>query len=54
MDKNGNGCIDNSDVAWFQAAYDLYGDLDWDHAFKRTLTLNASFDLAELTVNIEV
>ena len=42
MDKNGNGCIDNSDVAWFQAAYDLYGDLDWDHAFKRTLTLNAN------------
>ena len=32
----------NSDVAWFQAAYDLYGDLDWDHAFKRTLTLNAN------------
>ncbi len=42
MDKNGNGCIDSSDVAWFQAAYDLYGDLDWDHAFKKTLTLNAN------------
>ena len=42
MDKNGNGCIDESDVAWFQAAYNLYGDLDWDQAFKRTLTLDAN------------
>lgn len=42
MDKNGNGCIDESDAAWFQAAYDLYGDLDWDQAFKRTLTLDAN------------
>lgn len=42
MDKNGNGCIDESDVAWFQFAYEQYGDMDWDHAFKRTLTMNAN------------
>ena len=28
MDKNGNGSIDNSDAAWFQAAYNQYGELD--------------------------
>ena len=42
MDKNGNGSIDNSDAAWFQAAYNQYGELDCDRAFKRTLTMNAN------------
>lgn len=42
MDKNGNGCIDESDAAWFQSAYEQYGDMEWDHAFKRTLTMDAN------------
>lgn len=45
MDKNRNGCIDESDAAWFQFAYEHYGDMDWDHAFKRTLTMDANTNL---------
>ena len=39
MDKNNNGTIDSSDVDWFETAYAASGDLDWDHAFKRNLTV---------------
>ena len=39
MDKDDNGTIEDSDVAWFSAAYAQSGDLDWDHAFKRSLTV---------------
>ena len=39
MDKNNNGTIDSSDVDWFETAYADSGDLDWDHAFKRNLTV---------------
>ena len=42
MDKDDNGTIENSDVAWFSAAYSQSGDLDWDHAFKRNLKVLAS------------
>ncbi|MCM1529707.1 MAG: DUF6531 domain-containing protein [Alistipes sp.] len=37
MDKDDNGTIEPTDVAWFTDAYK--GDLDWDHAFKRNMTL---------------
>lgn len=39
MDKNNDGIIDDYDVSWFSAAYAQYGDLYWDNAFKRTLTV---------------
>lgn len=39
MDKNNDGTIDDYDVSWFSAAYAQYGDLYWDNAFKRTLTV---------------
>jgi len=39
MDKNNDGTINNFDVSWFSAAYDVSGDLDWDHAFKRNLKM---------------
>ena len=39
MDKDNNGTIDDSDIYWFEAAYAASGDLDWDHAFKRNLTV---------------
>lgn len=42
MDKDDSGTIDNADVAWFSAAYKASGDLDWDHAFKRTLIMQES------------
>lgn len=42
MDKDNNGTIENSDVAWFSAAYAASGDLDWDHAFKRNLLVTGS------------
>ena len=41
MDKDNNGTIENSDVAWFTAAYAASGDLDWDHAFKKSITVLA-------------
>ena len=58
MDKNGNGRIDNSDAAWFQAAYNQYGELDCDRAFKRTLTMfengkfNWSLNLHDTNLNL--
>lgn len=39
MDKNNDGTIDDFDVSWFSKAYATYGDLDWDHAFKRNLKM---------------
>ncbi|MCM1008883.1 MAG: DUF6531 domain-containing protein [Ruminococcus flavefaciens] len=39
MDKDNNGTIDDSDIYWFESAYAASGDLDWDHAFKRNLTV---------------
>ena len=42
MDKDDSGTIDEADVAWFSAAYKASGDLDWDHAFKRTLIMQES------------
>ncbi|MDE6088105.1 MAG: hypothetical protein K2G25_06935, partial [Oscillospiraceae bacterium] len=39
MDKDANGEITNDDYAWFVGAYDTYGDLDWDHAFKKNITV---------------
>ena len=42
MDKDDSGTIDEADVAWFSAAYSASGDLDWDHAFKRTLIMQES------------
>ena len=42
MDKDDSGTIDNADVEWFSAAYKASGDLDWDHAFKRTLIMQES------------
>ena len=42
MDKDNNGTIEDSDVAWFSAAYSQSGDLDWDHAFQRNLKVLAS------------
>ena len=38
MDKNSDYVIDDYDVNWFEAAYSQYGDLNWDNAFKRTIT----------------
>lgn len=37
MDKDDNGTIEMADVVWFSSAYANYGDLDWDHAFKRNM-----------------
>ena len=42
MDKDDSGTTDEADVAWFSAAYSASGDLDWDHAFKRTLIMQES------------
>lgn len=42
MDKNGNGSVDSYDVDWFKAAYEQYGELECDRAFKRTLTMDAN------------
>lgn len=42
MDKDDSGTIDETDVAWFSAAYKASGDLDLDHAFKRTLIIQES------------
>lgn len=42
MDKDDNGTIENDDVSWFTEAYKAYGDLDWDHAFKRNMKVLAS------------
>ena len=42
MDKNNNGTIEDDDVSWFTEAYKAYGDLDWDHAFKRNMKVLAS------------
>ena len=39
MDKDNNGTIDDFDISWFEKAYEASGDLDWDHAFKRNLTV---------------
>ncbi len=39
MDKNNDGTIDDFDVSWFEKAYEVSGDLDWDHAFKRNLKM---------------
>ncbi len=41
MDKNNNGTIEDDDVSWFTEAYRAYGDLDWDHAFKRNMKVLA-------------
>ena len=42
MDKDDNGTIEDDDVSWFTEAYKAYGDLDWDHAFKRNMKVLAS------------
>ena len=42
MDKDDDGTIGDPDIAWFSAAYNASGDLDWDHAFKRTLIMQES------------
>ena len=39
MDKNNDGTINDFDVSWFSNAYATYGNLDWDHAFKRNLKM---------------
>ena len=39
MDKNNNGTIDDFDISWFEKAYEVSGDLDWDHAFKRNMKM---------------
>ena len=58
MDKNNSGTIENSDVSWFSNAYATYGDLDWDHAFKRNLKVLAggvfpySFNLHDTNLDL--
>ena len=58
MDKNNSGTIENSDVSWFSEAYATYGDLDWDHAFKRNLKVLAggvfpySFNLHDTNLDL--
>lgn len=58
MDKNGNGSIDSYDVEWFKAAYEQYGELECDRAFKRTLTMddngkfNWSLNLHDTNLNL--
>ena len=42
MDKNNDGTINDFDFSWFSKAYATYGDLDWDHAFKRNLKMLSS------------
>ncbi len=42
MDNDDNGTIEDDDVSWFTEAYKAYGDLDWDHAFKRNMKVLAS------------
>ncbi len=42
MDKDDNGTIEDDDVSWFTEAYKAYGDLDWDHAFKRNMKVLSS------------
>lgn len=39
MDKDSNGTIEAYDIGWFSAAYASSGDLNWDMAFKRSLTV---------------
>lgn len=39
MEKVNDGVIDEFDGAWFEKAYELSGDLYWDHAFKRNITV---------------
>lgn len=58
MDKDDNGTIENSDVSWFSEAYKAYGDLDWDHAFKRNMKVLAggefpySFNLHDTNLDL--
>ena len=58
MDKNNSGTVENSDVSWFSNAYATYGDLDWDHAFKRNLKVLAggvfpySFNLHDTNLDL--
>ena len=58
MDKNSSGTIENADVSWFSEAYATYGDLDWDHAFKRNLKVLAggvfpySFNLHDTNLDL--
>ena len=58
MDKNNSGTIENADVSWFSEAYATYGDLDWDHAFKRNLKVLAggvfpySFNLHDTNLDL--
>ena len=58
MDKNNSGTIENADVSWFVGAYKTYGDLDWDHAFKRNLKVLAggvfpySFNLHDTNLDL--
>lgn len=42
MDKDNSGTIDNFDISWFSAAYEQSGDLDWDHAFQKSITVKES------------
>ena len=39
MDKDNSGIIDDFDINWFSDAQPETGSLDWDHAFKRNLTM---------------
>ncbi len=58
MDKDDNGTIENYDVSWFSEAYKAYGDLDWDHAFKRNMKVLAggefpySFNLHDTNLDL--
>ena len=58
MDVDNNGTIDSTDIAWFEEAYKASGDLYWDNAFKRTLTVLAnaefpySFNLHDTNLNL--
>ena len=58
MDKNNSGTIENADVSWLSEAYATYGDLDWDHAFKRNLKVIAggvfpySFNLHDTNLDL--
>ncbi len=56
MDKDNDGIISDYDVSWFNDAYT--GDLYWDHAFKRNLTVLESgafpysFNLHDTNLNL--
>lgn len=39
MDINSDGIINDYDIAWFEESYIISGNLYWDNAFKRSLTL---------------